>query len=251
MKNKDNTNINMVNPEEDFTIYHPTLFYEGGDEIGHYKTMGYSFRGTCTSFSDPKDILNFIKESFLTEEECERVVKGKNIYRDKEAEDKRYSDLIRSCTRIVKQETIGKKQIYKIEFTDPLADEVSSTPEACPSDVIKIDVTYDIKDEYYNTHKLIARIEYEYLNQDVDGYYSDSISTEVEDYEFDVNDNGDIRSEGYYSQEFYLQSIGCDSKFDIYEFLGLINKERAKECCRYDEVDHKFLRLRMGRFGCC
>lgn len=50
--------------EEDITIYYPLKVR------GEYVPMAYSFNGTLTSFSDPKDVFKFIKASFLTREEC-------------------------------------------------------------------------------------------------------------------------------------------------------------------------------------
>lgn len=49
---------------EDITIYYPL---KCNDE---YIPMPYSFNGIVTSFSNAKDAFDFIKASYLTEEEC-------------------------------------------------------------------------------------------------------------------------------------------------------------------------------------
>lgn len=51
---------------EDITIYYPIKCN------GLYTAMPYSFYGIIVSLSDAKDAFNFIKKSFLTEEECQK-----------------------------------------------------------------------------------------------------------------------------------------------------------------------------------
>ena len=51
---------------EDITIYY-TLKCNG-----LYTVMPYSFYGIVSNLSDAKDAFNFIKNSFLTEEECQK-----------------------------------------------------------------------------------------------------------------------------------------------------------------------------------
>lgn len=55
------------NEEGDFTIYHPQKNGEG-----KYKCIPFSFYGSLTSFSNDKDLMDFLNECFYDKEECER-----------------------------------------------------------------------------------------------------------------------------------------------------------------------------------
>ena len=59
--------------EGDFTIYHPQ---KNGD--GKYECIPFSFYGSLTSFSDDKDLMDFLNESFYDKEECERWCEVEN-----------------------------------------------------------------------------------------------------------------------------------------------------------------------------
>ena len=50
---------------KDFIIYHPLKCN------GKYECTPYSFVGTIESISDPKELLNFLKNSFCTEIDCQ------------------------------------------------------------------------------------------------------------------------------------------------------------------------------------
>ena len=50
---------------KDLTIYYPLKCG------GRYVPIAYSFLGTVSSFSDAKDSFDFIRKSFLTEDECQ------------------------------------------------------------------------------------------------------------------------------------------------------------------------------------
>lgn len=49
----------------DFTIYHPLK-----NAKGEYECIPYSFYGSLTSFSEDKDLIDFLRTCFYTEEEC-------------------------------------------------------------------------------------------------------------------------------------------------------------------------------------
>lgn len=49
----------------DFTIYHPLK-----NGKGKYECIPYSFYGSLTSFSEDKDLIDFLRTCFYTEEEC-------------------------------------------------------------------------------------------------------------------------------------------------------------------------------------
>lgn len=59
--------------EGDFTIYHPQ---KNGD--GKYKCIPFSFYGSLTSFSNDKDLMDFLNECFYDKEECERWCEVEN-----------------------------------------------------------------------------------------------------------------------------------------------------------------------------
>lgn len=62
---------------KDFTIYYP--LYDGK----HYNATPYSFQDmTDSAFNAPEGILNFLKECFLTKEECDEKCKTLNIFED-------------------------------------------------------------------------------------------------------------------------------------------------------------------------
>ena len=54
----------------DFTIYHPLK-----NGKGNYECIPYSFYGSLTSFSEDKDLIDFLRTCFYTEEECNEWIK--------------------------------------------------------------------------------------------------------------------------------------------------------------------------------
>ena len=54
----------------DFTIYHP---FKNGK--GEYECIPYSFYGSLTSFSEDKDLIDFLRTCFYTKEECNEWIK--------------------------------------------------------------------------------------------------------------------------------------------------------------------------------
>ena len=54
----------------DFTIYYPLK-----NGKGKYESIPYSFYGTLTSFSESIDLINFLRNCFYSEEECEEWIK--------------------------------------------------------------------------------------------------------------------------------------------------------------------------------
>ena len=62
---------------KDFTIYYPLKVN------GKYECTPYSFQGTLTSFSNNKDLLDFLKSSFYTEEDCLIWIKNQKVSREK------------------------------------------------------------------------------------------------------------------------------------------------------------------------
>ena len=53
----------------DFTIYHPLK-----NGKGKYECIPYSFYGSLTSFSEDKDLIDFLRTCFYTKEECEEWI---------------------------------------------------------------------------------------------------------------------------------------------------------------------------------
>jgi hypothetical protein len=51
--------------EKDFTIWHPYV-----SDDGTYKPKAYSFRERVATLSDPCDLMEFLKASYLTEGFC-------------------------------------------------------------------------------------------------------------------------------------------------------------------------------------
>lgn len=51
--------------DDDFIIYHPLK-----NGKGEYECISYSFYGSLTSFSEDKDLIDFLRTCFYTEEEC-------------------------------------------------------------------------------------------------------------------------------------------------------------------------------------
>lgn len=58
------------NKEGDFTIYHPLK-----NGKGEYECIPYSFYGSLTSFSEDKDLIDFLRTCFYTKEECNDWIK--------------------------------------------------------------------------------------------------------------------------------------------------------------------------------
>jgi len=61
---------NEDDSDTDFTIYHPLK-----NSKGHYECIPYSFYGTLSSFSEDKDMIDFLRLCFYTEEECNEWIK--------------------------------------------------------------------------------------------------------------------------------------------------------------------------------
>lgn len=64
--------------DNDFIIYHPLK-----NGKGEYECIPYSFYGSLTSFSEDKDLLDFLRTCFYTEEEC-------NVWIEQQKEDEGY-----------------------------------------------------------------------------------------------------------------------------------------------------------------
>lgn len=61
---------NKDDVDTDFTIYHPLK-----NGKGHYECIPYSFYGVLSSFSEDKDMIDFLRLCFYTEEECNEWIK--------------------------------------------------------------------------------------------------------------------------------------------------------------------------------
>ena len=71
----------------DFTIYRPLK-----NEKGKYECIPYSFYGSLTSFSEDKDLIDFLHTCFYTKEECEEWIKQQE--EQKSVKDKIIEDTI-------------------------------------------------------------------------------------------------------------------------------------------------------------
>lgn len=58
---------------KDFTIYHPLKCN------GKYQCTPYSFVGTIEAISNPKELMDFLKNSFYSEKECKIWIKNREI----------------------------------------------------------------------------------------------------------------------------------------------------------------------------
>lgn len=62
---------------KDFIIYHPLKCNE------KYECTPYSFIGTIEAISDPKELLNFLKNSFYTEMDCQIWINNQKVSQEK------------------------------------------------------------------------------------------------------------------------------------------------------------------------
>lgn len=62
--------------DNDFVIYHPLKCN------GEYECIPYSFCGSLTSFSENKDLVDFLRTCFYTEEECKEWIKKQKEPKD-------------------------------------------------------------------------------------------------------------------------------------------------------------------------
>lgn len=65
--------------DKDFTIYHPLK----NEVKGEYECFPYSFYGSLTSFSENKDLIDFLRTCFYTEEECNEWIKNQKEQKQK------------------------------------------------------------------------------------------------------------------------------------------------------------------------
>lgn len=66
---------------EDFIIYYPLKCN------GKYVPTAYSLVGSLSSFSEPKDLYFFIKNTFESEDACKEYCKELNDFEEKHPED--------------------------------------------------------------------------------------------------------------------------------------------------------------------
>lgn len=59
--------------DADFIVYHPLK-----NGKGEYESIPYSFYGSLTAFSEDKDLVDFLRTCFYTEEECDEWIKSQN-----------------------------------------------------------------------------------------------------------------------------------------------------------------------------
>lgn len=64
--------------DNDFTIYHPLK-----NGKGEYECIPYSFYGSLTSFSEDKDLIDFLRTCFYTEEECNEWIEQQKEQKSK------------------------------------------------------------------------------------------------------------------------------------------------------------------------
>lgn len=101
---------NGKDEDTDFTIYHPLK-----NGKGEYECIPYSFYGSLTSFSEDKDLIDFLRTCFYTEEECnEWIEKQKEQSLRDFIDDFPYSD-----------EQKEQKPIECIEFDNEFEKQVS------------------------------------------------------------------------------------------------------------------------------
>ena len=65
--------------DKDFTIYHPLK----NEVKGEYECFPYSFYGSLTSFSENKDLIDFLRNCFYTEEECNKWIEQQKEQKQK------------------------------------------------------------------------------------------------------------------------------------------------------------------------
>ena len=65
--------------DKDFTIYYPLK----NEVKGEYECFPYSFYGSLTSFSENKDLIDFLRNCFYTEEECNEWIKQQKEQKQK------------------------------------------------------------------------------------------------------------------------------------------------------------------------
>ena len=75
----------------DFTIYHPLK-----NGKGEYECIPYSFYGSLTSFSEDKDLIDFLRTCFYTEEDCNEWIEQQKEQKPAEwsEEDRKMLDAI-------------------------------------------------------------------------------------------------------------------------------------------------------------
>lgn len=104
----------------DFTIYHPLKNGEG-----KYECIPYSFYGSLTSFSEDKDLIDFLRTCFYTEEECEEWIERQKEQKPAEwsEEDEVYLNIIvedlkelYKKRRAAPDSILGKSQIDNISW---------------------------------------------------------------------------------------------------------------------------------------
>lgn len=83
--------------EDDFTVYHPLKCN------GEYECFAYSFRGSLTAFSDKKDLLEFLRTCFYTEQECEEWIKSQKCQKPTPRWMIDFLDEIRTCSVVGKE----------------------------------------------------------------------------------------------------------------------------------------------------
>ena len=140
----------------DFTIYHPLK-----NGKGEYECIPYSFYGSLTSFSEHKDLIDFLRACFYTKEECNKWI-------DKQKEQKpvaRESDFVskpRTSVEILRHYLVWAENSEEDcpytwkTLADAISDGIKALEEQQPAEwsdtneLVFKDICKHLKEEGYN-----------------------------------------------------------------------------------------------------
>ena len=98
----------------DFTIYHPIK-----NGKGKYECIPYSFYGSLTSFSEDKDLIDFLRTCFYTEEECNEWIEQQKSAEWSNEDEKRVKQLVYD-TEAIRAGYEKRKEFLGNDFNDEL-----------------------------------------------------------------------------------------------------------------------------------
>jgi len=110
----------------DFTIYHPLK-----NGKGEYECIPYSFYGSLTSFSEDKDLIDFLRTCFYTEEDCNEWIEQQKEQKPAEWSEEERMKIVELKTFIAKCNGFNKANQQK---AFELIDELRPQPHWKPSE---------------------------------------------------------------------------------------------------------------------
>ena len=116
------------NNDDDFTIYHPLK-----NGKGEYECIPYSFYGSLVSFSEDKDLIDFLHTCFYTQEECEEWIRNHNKQEWSEEDENTIDEAVEKLENYAEYVQGGNSKQYILDLASRV-ESLKPKPHWKPSD---------------------------------------------------------------------------------------------------------------------